>query len=249
MVHRYYLYIVISICILQIAHTQTADSLKHQTKFSSNIAITNNGISLVPTFTLGKPATVINLSVSKGRLSFEPELRFAFQEARPWSFIYWMRYKIVKSNTFNLHVGVHPSFVFTNSILVNDSISKEVTLVKRYWAGELAPSMKLSKKSRFGIYYLHAYGLGSDITKHSQLLALHASISDISLSKRLYLKYNPQLFYLKLDALDGYYFTQTITLAVKDWPFSLSSITTKTIKSQIPSKDFVWNVSLNYTFN
>jgi hypothetical protein len=231
------------------AIAQHTDTIKASTIFSGNINVTNNGISLVPTFTLGKPATVIDLSVRKKRLSFEPQLRFALEGAKPWSFIYWMRYKIVEGKKFNLHTGVHPSYVFSNSEINIGTDIKEITTVKRYWAGELAQSLRLSNRLNLGVYYLHAYGIGKDITKHSQLLAINASFSNVKLYKKLGLKYAPQVFYLKLDNFDGYYFTQTLTLTFGKLPFNLSSITTKALQTKIPSKDFVWNISVNYQFN
>jgi aryl-alcohol dehydrogenase-like predicted oxidoreductase len=45
--------------------------------------VTNNGISLVQTFSLGKPAAIVTLSIGKGKLSFEPDLRFSLKE-KPW---------------------------------------------------------------------------------------------------------------------------------------------------------------------
>ena len=45
--------------------------------FTGTIAATNNGISLVPTFSLGDPAALLELKMTKGRFSFEPDMRFA----------------------------------------------------------------------------------------------------------------------------------------------------------------------------
>ena len=57
------------------------------------------------------------------------------------------------------------------------------------------------------------------------------------------------MFYLKVDADDGFYVNATTTLGVRDFPITISSIINKAIESEIPSKDFDWNVSLIYTFN
>ena len=56
--------------------------------FSGQVTVTNNGISLIPSFSLGEPAALFNLSMGRGRFSFDPELRFAL-EGKPWSFIFW----------------------------------------------------------------------------------------------------------------------------------------------------------------
>ena len=52
-----------------------------------------------------------------------------------------------------------------------------------------------------------------------------------------------------MDQRDGYYATAAITLARKNSPLSIQSILNKAIDSTIITKsDFVWNVSLLYSF-
>ena len=64
------------------------------------------------------------------------------------------------------------------------------------------------------------------------------------------MKVNPQLYYLKLDAQDGFYYTSSFTVAKKNFPLSVSAIINKEIKSNIKgSKNLIWNVSLVYAFN
>ena len=42
----------------------------------------------------------------------------------------------------------------------------------------------------------------------------------------------------------------TLTLAMRNFPLSVSSLINKTIQTNIPiGNDFLWNVSLIYTFN
>lgn len=80
---------------------------------SGNISVTNNGISLVPSFSLEKPASIINLNFSSNKLSFEPDLRFSL-EGKPWSFLFWWRYKVTNNNSrFNLRIGANNSYLFT----------------------------------------------------------------------------------------------------------------------------------------
>ena len=56
--------------------------------FAGNINLTNNGFSFIPLFSLGKPATTVNLSVGGKRLSFDSQLRFDLDGMRPWSFLF-----------------------------------------------------------------------------------------------------------------------------------------------------------------
>ena len=69
--------------------------------FRGTASITNNGISLVPSFSLGDPALIFDLKFTKKRLSFEPDMRFAL-EGKPWTFIFWFRYKAVQKERFTL---------------------------------------------------------------------------------------------------------------------------------------------------
>ena len=51
---------------------QKTDSTKAVPYVSGAITITNNGLSLIPTFSLGKPTTVFDFAAGRKRLSFEP---------------------------------------------------------------------------------------------------------------------------------------------------------------------------------
>jgi len=59
-----------------------ADSTRKIYHISGAVAVTQNGFSVIPMFTLGKPAAFFDLSVGNVRLAFEPQLRFSL-EGRP----------------------------------------------------------------------------------------------------------------------------------------------------------------------
>lgn len=80
---------------------QTIESDSRTLDVRGNISVTNNGFSNIPSFSLGQPATVINLSAAGKRLSFEPELRFSL-EGKPWSFLFWGRYKVINTKKYLL---------------------------------------------------------------------------------------------------------------------------------------------------
>jgi len=64
------------------------------------------------------------------------------------------------------------------------------------------------------------------------------------------MKFTPQVYYLKMDKQDGYYFTSALTFANRKFPLSISGVINKIIQTKIiASKNFVWNVSLIYSFN
>lgn len=107
-------FFVISCISFTFFTSQAQDSTtkkKEDFKMGGTISVTNNGISLLPTFTLGKPAAIFDLSLAGKRFSFEPQFRFAL-EGKPWSMIFWWRYKVVNSSRFLLKVGAHPAIAF-----------------------------------------------------------------------------------------------------------------------------------------
>lgn len=228
--------------------SQQLDSTTAIDHFSGAVTATNNGISLLPNFSLGKPAVIFNMAMGKKRLSFEPELRFAVAGGKPWSFLFWWRYKVVKTNNFSFNVGAHPSFVFREKTFIVDGISKDVLTAQRYLATELVPNYELSKHISVGVYYLHSIGLNQDASKSTDFLAFRGNISNISLSKQFFLRIAPQLYYLNIDGKTGTYATSTFTLSKKDFPLFISSIMSQSIDTEIAGKDFVWNISLIYAF-
>jgi len=59
----------------------------------------------------------------------------------------------------------------------------------------------------------------------------------------------PQVYYLKMDANDGFYFNSALSITKQNFPLSISANINKIIKSHIPvGEDFLWNVSLIYAF-
>ncbi len=235
-------FLVTALC----SYSQKPDSAKSMLHFNGAATLTNNGISLIPTFSLGKPAAIFEFSITKKRLSFEPQLRFAIEGAKPWSFIFWVRYKMVNTSKFKMSIGAHPSFIFQNSVFIQNNVSKNVILTRRFFAAEIFPNYIVKKNVSVGLYYLYGHGL--DETAHNHFLALTGSISNIKLSKNYFFKAVSQVYYLRLTGNDGIYATSTFTLTKKNFPLAIQSIINKTIQSNIISKNFVWNASLIYSF-
>lgn len=215
--------------------------------FTGTASVTNNGISLVPSFSLGDPAAIFDLKFTKKKLSFEPEMRFAL-EGKPWSFLFWFRYKAIKKERFSLRVGAHPALNFRTVSILRNGQAEEILESRRYIAAEIVPNYKVSDKVSVGMYYLRGQGFDEGI-KQSNFFVLNSSFTHILISEKLYLNISPQVYYLTLDDDQGYYAVAFITFAKKDFPISISSILNKAIETEIvPEDDFIWNVSLNYSF-
>lgn len=232
-----------------IAYSQKTDSTKSIANLGGVVTLTNNGISLLPTFTLGKPAIMFDLSVGKKKLSFEPMLRFAL-EGKPWAFIFWWRYKFISKGKFRLSAGAHPSIVFRTMPVTSNGVTNDAIVAQRFLAAEVVPNYLLTKDISVGFYYLHGQALQKEGIQSTDFITFNSNFSNIKLSKQVYIKFNPQVYYLKMDDLEGFYATSTLTLAKRNFPLSLQSIMNQTIKSDIPAnKEFVWNVSLVYSFS
>ena len=213
------------------------------------VSVTNNGISLLPTFTLGKPAAIFDLNLAGKRFSFEPQFRFAL-EGKPWSMIFWWRYKLVQSPKFNVKIGAHPAIAFKKTNVLLNNRPRQVLLPQRYLAGEIAPSYAISKGTTIGVYALYSKGLEPESIKNTSFITLNAGFSNIRLGNGFRLRVNPQVYHLQMDKQGGYYITSTFTVTKKNSPFSFSSIMNKTISTTIVgSKDFIYNLSLVYSFN
>ena len=228
--------------------SQNTDSTKSISHFSGVITATNNGISLIPSFSLGRPAVLFDLSLGKGRLSFDPLIRFGM-DGKPWAFIFWCHYKLVTNKKFTLNVGAHPSFIFREINISLNGVPNDYMTTQRYFAWETTPTYILSKKVSLAFNYLGSHGLTKDIVQYTHFVAVRGIFSNLGLSNQLNLTFIPQAYFLKLDKNQGTYVNATVILTKKNFPISLSSIVSKAIKTDIIGKDFIWNVALNYNFN
>jgi hypothetical protein len=228
-------------------YAQPLDKESDKLNCKTTLSVTNNGISFIPSFSLGKPAAIWEISIGN-RLTFDPQFKISL-EGQPWAIILWWRYKFINSRKFRVGIGAHPSLLFSTINVDVDNISREIIQTKRFLAGEFDPRFLISDKISVGIYYLYSHGLQEGL-KNTHFLTANASFTYIKLTGKIFLNITPQLYYLKMDAENGFYCTSSFTLNRSRWPISISSVINKTIKSNISgTKDFVWNVTLNYTLS
>ena len=234
--------------LMYASFAQTTDSVKVISHFSGTVSATNNGISIVPSFSLEKPAAIFMLSMGRKRFSFDPDLRFSLA-GKPWTFLFWARYKLVDKGRFRMNTGTHLGLNYKTSILPINGDTGETTVTRRYLAGELFPRYSITKNISVGIYYLYSHGLDAGTIGNTHFITFNTNFSNIKLTNQFFLKFNPQFYYLKLDERDGFYFTASCTLARKNFPLFISAIVNKIIETDIAGGDFVWNLSLVYSFH
>ena len=243
-------FVVLTIILISISHHECSAQNRDSTLFfRTAVSITQNGFSFIPSFSLGKPAIILEPSVGNKRFSFEPQFRFAL-EGKPWSFLFVYRYKVIVKGKFQLQLGGHiPALVFSTQSVSRNGVTDDVIVTQRFLAAELVPNYILSKNVSIGLYLLRGHGFDKGGVQDSYFAGFRSTITNINITKQLFLKFNPQVYYLKTDDKDGVYFTNTLTLAMRNFPLSISNIVNKAIQSEIPAKDFDWNVSLVYSFD
>lgn len=224
-----------------VSQNKTSEKTYH---INGGVTLTNNGISLIPSFTLGKPAVIFDLSVGGEKLSFDPQFRFDIENARPWAFILWWRYKLANNENFKMHVGAHPAWMFNSVTFENKEEGWEA---RRFVAAEISPTIYLSKHVSLKPYYLFGHGFDRGL-KNTHYITMRGSISDIGIGKQLQFSFTPEVYYLKMDKNDGFYFASNFSLTHKKLPISMGAMINKKIESEIESEDFIWNVSLTYSF-
>lgn len=228
--------------------SQQADTTKVIHHFSGSASVTNNGISLVPSFSLERPAVLFLLSMGGERFSIDPDIRFGL-DGKPWTFLFWARYKLVPVGRFRLTTGAHLGMNFRTSLHSINGAPTENTIVRRYLAAELAPSYLVARNVSVGTYYLYSRGLDAGTVKNTHFITLNSNISRLPIGKQFYLRLNPQVFYLKQDSKEGNYMTVLTALAKERFPLSVSYLINKKMSGDIPGKDFISSVSLVYSFN
>ncbi|AEE49645.1 hypothetical protein [Haliscomenobacter hydrossis] len=227
---------------------QSIDTTQTPSFFRGQITATNNGISLIPNFSLNKPAALFDLSIGKGRLSFDPMLRFGL-DGKPWTLIFWFRYKVVDQRKFTLGIGAHPALLFRTETAFIAGISKEVLTTQRYVAWEASPTYRLNKNVALGLYYIGSHGLTRDLIQLTNFVAARVLFTNLKLGSQFNYAFSPQVYYLQQDKLDGTYWNASFGLAKNHFPLTISANLSQKIQSEIPGKDFLWSLGLVYNIN
>jgi hypothetical protein len=249
--NRFFLFISsLMLCILfsSTIAAQTKDSAQRISHFGGTITATQNGISLIPSFSLGRPAVMFDLNMGGKKLTFEPFLRFGM-DGKPWAFIFWFRYKFINTSKFRMSIGAHPSYVFRTIDMNTNGTTIKINRADRYTAMDLTPTVVVSKNTTFGVYYLYSHGLDKTSVQNTHFVTLNANFTHIKLAGNFYGKFNPQLYYLNMAGKDGFYATHSFTVAHNKFPLSVQTVMNRAFKTEIAGDRFVWNMGLLYNFN
>jgi hypothetical protein len=245
---RYSTLLLVFILLPFVSLALEKDSTKVPFNFGATVTVTTKGISSIPNLTLGKPASIVYLSMGR-TIKFEPELRWGLN-GKPWMFIFWFRYDLLSNDHFFIKLRVNPTVLFNTITVTTNNETSDILKASRTLTMDLAPNWLLTKNLAIGPYWMYSYGVEKNAIKNTNLLGLRAVLANIKLSDQYAMRFSPMAYFLKMDEYHGYYFNTTLALAKKNCPFSASVLINKVIQTEVPvGEDFLWNVSLVYTFN
>ena len=240
--------LLITLCFPCFSLAQSTDSETKSTYLGGTVTLTTNGTSTIPNLTLGRPAVMFAMSMGR-KLRFEPEFRFAI-DGKPWTFILWGRYELINTEKLRIRSGLNTAVNFKTVSATTSDFTDDILWARHALTGDLAITYMITKNISLGPYYMYIYNFDRNITRNTHLIALRSGFSNIRISSEFFLRFNPQVYYLKMDENGGIYFNSTLALARRDFPLSVSALINKTIQTEIPlGDDFSWSLSLIYTFN
>jgi hypothetical protein len=214
------------------------------TLIKGNLQLTNNGISNVPYFTLGEPALLTNLFVTKGRFSFTPAFNFDLK-AKPWSFNTWMHYRVIQSKRFNLYIGSNFSTVFRRR---DPNLFKEDLQTQRYQMSEINITYKIDPKKMLNLFYWKTTTLDNLGIKSSHFVSLAIQFEDLLKNEDNVLSFNPSIFVIDNTLpFSGLFMSQIIKFSTKKIPLIFSFQAVETLQSNVAAK-FNWNMGVNVPF-
>jgi hypothetical protein len=237
-------HILLTLLISSAALSQgSTENQSHKLKAGCNFSINTNGISSIPSFSLGAPAIIASPSFTLGRFNYEPVLAYDM-DIQPWFIDNWFRFKIVDRPKFEFRTGLNFSMYFSDYKLPDSTILQG----QRYWAAEFTGIYKPSPGSFIMASYWNDRGQDpGTITGH--YLALMAEKSGIGIGKSFLLAANLHLFYINYDGNnDGLFLSPKLTSSLRKVPVSLFFHGIQAISSNItPYPGFSWNIGLAYS--
>jgi len=225
------------------------DSSRSPATFSGSLGFTNNGFSIIPTFSFNSPAALALLFWKKDKFSIDPDIRVT-PDGKKGSILLWLRYYPVQGERFTLRAGVHPAVNWMPiDVEENGGVSTELIRMRRFLAWELSPAYTLNEHMSVGLYYLQGNGLQTNGPRTTHFVNLNTTVSDLKIARQMKFAVTPAFYYLSIDDEDGTYFTANALISHNKLPLTFQSTINKTINSNIDgNKDFMWNVAVFYDF-
>lgn len=219
------------------------DSTKTKLKAGAVVSLNSNGMASIPAFSLGKPAIIAAISLSKNRFSYTPTLAYGL-DLRPWFIDNWLNYKIIRKPKFELTAGFNLSTFGSKYNLPDGSILE----AQRYFAYAMTGVYKLSDKNSLTIAYWNDNGQEKG-TLRGHFINFLIERNEMNIGNNVLFSAALQIFYINYDGNnDGLFVAPKISTSVRNIPFSLFLQATQAINSNIsPFPGFRWNIGISYT--
>ncbi|MDP4222236.1 MAG: hypothetical protein Q8868_02890 [Bacteroidota bacterium] len=224
--------------------SELADTARSKLNAGCNVSINSNGIASIPAFSLGKPAVIASVNLSKGRFSFDPVLAYGLN-MKPWFIDAWLHLMVVDKPAFKLRTG----FNFSNFFSEYKLPDKDILQSERYWAVEVAGFYYFTPSANVSLMYWRDMGQEPGTLK-GHYISLAGEKNEIKVSARVFVSASLQVFYIDYNGdNDGLFVTPKISLSPYDFPVSIFFQAIQAINSNItPFPGFRWNAGLSYTF-
>ena len=206
----------------------------------------NNGVSIVPAFSLGRPAVMYLGRFSQKNWSMEPEVRMSY-DGQPWSMILWARYTLPELGEWKCTIAPHVAMLYAPVEEVIDGTVMQSFSSNRYTA--LRGTAFRSLGSGFGLstYGLAAIGVDKGASTNPVVLTGVVGVTPNIEVGPITLDLRPQLYYLNMRGPSGVFYAVNYTIPIqKDW--SIIGIVTQPIAKNdgLEVSSFIWNIGISY---
>jgi hypothetical protein len=133
--------------------------------------------------------------------------------------------------------------------VTSNGLTNDLKAASRWLTGDLSQNFMVTRHYGLGMYYMYSHTLENASVKDLHYLAFRHTFSNINLPEQFHIRFAPQIYYLRLGNKDGFYFSETLTLAKRSFPLTVSSIITHPVKTNIQiNNHLLWNINLTYSF-
>lgn len=215
-------------------------------EFTGSAGATNNGISIVPSFSLEKPAFMFNGSFKKKNYSIEPVINFSM-EGKPWYMLFWLRKQYGENSNWKLNLGTHLGLNFVEQKIGQAKDSLQIIKTDRYMVFEVFPRYQFSKNFTAGVYLMQSHGINQGTLNTLRFITLYTNLTSNPTAKGWQFGLTTQPFYLNIDGQKGWYLTSDISASKRGLPVVFKYTFNKTFESTVDgSKPYLWNISVTY---
>ncbi len=211
---------------------------------SGNIQFTNNGVSPVPIFSLGKPAILGSAVIRKGKFYFNPEFNLGI-DAKPWTIFSRVGYYLLEKKKLTIGITVNTNWYFQENKPI---INNQEYQVQQYYSFEFNGEYRPRENQRFIFSYWRSDRLSKAGVLFEDFVNLAYCFDKIKFGDKNIINTKPSFFYLEdYGWLKGFFTAQTTTYQRENWKGNIF-LTTSWPVSNMLGTGFIWNTGINIPF-